>query len=232
MSGCNVRLFLYPDLPSFLNLFGAIRILLYASCVVYHHLLSFKSPIKFQQDSSLHHHQSHQSIINQLSLPDFSHWDFCALQCLLYDLDSHQSPSSLSSAIACLNLFLSSPQHHCILECTSHTPDETLLVYNLVASAGLTPFKSDFLDYVKCSIHVCNISKVNEVISIGTTFHNFVETKEQFVYLPQVACHLPSFEVCLFRPQVFHQICEGKIAICGDRVEIHLTNQNCIDIPT
>ncbi len=48
-------------------------------------------------------HQSYQSIINQLSLPDFlldvfcSHWDFCELWWLLEKLDSHQSSSSISS---------------------------------------------------------------------------------------------------------------------------------------
>ncbi len=66
-----------------------------------------------------------------------------------HDLDSHLSPSSLSSAIACLNPCQSSPQLHCILECTSHTPDDTLLVYDLGASAGLTLFKSYFFDYVQ-----------------------------------------------------------------------------------
>ncbi len=88
-------------------------------------------------------HQSYHSIINHLSLPDYildafcSHWDICALPHLLHELDSHQSPSSLSSAIACLHLFQISPQLHCILECISHTPDGILLVYNLGASVVL-----------------------------------------------------------------------------------------------
>ncbi len=192
--------------------------------------------MNFQQDSS-YHHQSFQSIINQQSLPTYlldafcNHWDFCSLPRLLQHLDSHQSPSTISSAIQRLNLFQSSPDFHRILECTSHTPDDTLLVYDLGASAGLTPFKSDFFDYVKCSIPVRDISKVNEVIGIGTTIHKFVDTKGRFVYLPQVAYHLPSSEVCLFSPQVFHQSCGGKSIIFGDRVEIHLTNRNQINIP-
>ncbi len=93
-------------------------------------------------------------------------------------------------------------------------PDDTLLVYALGASAGLTPFKSEFFDYVKCSIPVRDISKVNEVIGVATTIHKFVDTKGQLVYLPQVAYHLPSSEVRLFRPQVFHQSCGGKSIIC------------------
>ncbi len=49
----------------------------------------------------------------------------------LSDLDSHQSPSSLPSAIEHLNLFYSSPTLYCILEWTSPTPYDTLLVNNL-----------------------------------------------------------------------------------------------------
>ncbi len=60
----------------------------------------------------------------------------------------------------------------------SHTSDNTLLVYILGASAGITPIKFDFFDYVKYSIPVHDFSNVNEVIGIGTTIHNFVDTKE------------------------------------------------------
>ncbi len=129
-----------------------------------------------------------------------------------------------------MNLFQSSPQLHHILEYTSHTQDDTILVYDLCSSAGLTPFSSDFFNYVKCSIPFHDISQVNEVIGIGTTIHKFVDTKGQFVLLPQMAYHLPSTEVCLFSPQVLHQICGGKSLILGDRVEIHLTIWNHIDI--
>ncbi len=88
----------------------------------------------------------------------------------------------------------------------------------------LNLFKSDFLDYVKCSIPVGNISKVNEVIGIDRSIHKFVDTKEQFVYFPQEAYHLSSSKVCPFSPQVFHQNDGGKNIIFGDWVEIHLTN--------
>ncbi len=142
---------------------------------------------------SPYHHQPFQSIINQQSLLTYlldtfcNHWDFCSLPRFRQHLDSHQSPSTISSAIQRLNLFQSSPDFHLILECTSRTPDDTLLVYDIGASTGLTPFKSDFFDYVKCSIPVQDITKVNEVIGIRTTLHKFVDTKGHFVYLPQVA---------------------------------------------
>ncbi len=125
--------------------------MLYAYWIVWRYLVHSKSPMNCKHNS-LFYHQSHQSIIKQQSLPDYlfdlfcSHGDFCSLQHILQNLDSHQSPLSISSAILHLNLFQSSPDFHHILECTSHTPDDTLLVYNLGVSAGLTLFKSDFLN--------------------------------------------------------------------------------------
>ncbi len=106
-----------------------------------------------------------------------------------------------------------------------------IFVYDLGASAGYTLSKCYWFDYVICSFPVNNISKDNEVIGIGTTIHKFVDTKGLFVYLPQVAYHLPLSKFCLCNPQVFHQNCGGKIIIFGYQVKIHLTNQNNIDIP-
>ncbi len=53
-----------------------------------------------------------------------------------------------------------------------------MIFLSMIFSVGLTPFKSDFFDYVKCRIFVQDISNVNEVIGIGTT----IDTKGQFVY--------------------------------------------------
>ncbi len=78
---------------------------------------------------------------------------------------------------------------------------------------------------------IFQISKINKVIGIGTAIHKFVDTKGQFVSLPQVAYHLPSSDACLFSPQAFHQNCGGKSIVFGDQVEVHLTNQHNIYIP-
>ncbi len=148
-----------------------------------------------------------------------SHWDFCSSPHLQQDLVFNHGSSSLSSPIPLL------------MECTYHTPDDTVLVYDLCAAAGLTPFKSDFFDYDKCSIPVCNIQKINEVIGIGTIIHKFVDTKGQFVNLPQVAHYLPSSDVCLFGPQDFHQNGGVSRASSLEIVKIYLTNWNEINIP-
>ncbi len=51
-------------------------------------------------------------------------------------------------------------------------PKTLTLIWDTGASAGLTPFRSDFIDYVECEIDVCDITKVNKVVGIGTTCTN------------------------------------------------------------
>ena len=142
MSGCYVPCLPNPDQPSFLTLVGFIGIIFSALLIILRPLFHIKQPMNYHKQSP-YHHQSFQSIINQQSLPTYlldtfcNHWDFCLLPHLLQHLDSHQSPSTISSAIQCLNLFQSSPKFHHILECTSHTPDDTVLSTILVLLLAL-----------------------------------------------------------------------------------------------
>ncbi len=108
------------------------------------------------------------------------HISYMILPPIKFDLVLHQ----LS------NNFIPSITHRTyhILKCTSFTPDDTFL-HDLDASGGLTPFKSDFFDYVDS--YPWNL-KVDEVIVTGTSICRFVDTKGWFVYLPQVTCHLSS----------------------------------------
>ena len=114
MSGCYVPCLPNPDPPSFLTLVGFIGIIFCALLIIMRLLFHIKSPVNYHQQSP-YHHQPFQSIINQQSLPIYlldafcNHWDFCSLPRLLQHLDSHQNPSSISSAIQRLNLFQSSP---------------------------------------------------------------------------------------------------------------------------
>jgi hypothetical protein len=62
-------------------------------------------------------------------------------------------------------------------------PKTLILIWDTGASAGLTPFRSDFIDYVKCKIDVRDITKVNKVVGIGTTLHKFVDNNGNHVYL-------------------------------------------------
>ncbi len=78
-------------------------------------------------------------------------------------------------------------------------PNALILIWDTKASAGLMPFWSDFIDYVECKIDVCDITKVNKVVGIGSTLHKFVDNNDNHVYLPCVSYHLPTTDCSLPR---------------------------------
>ena len=106
---------------------------------------------------------------------------------------------------------------------TGHIDPKTLiLIWDTGGSAGLTPFRSDFIDYVECDIDVRDVTKVNKVIGIGTTLHKFVDDAGNNIFLPCVSYHLPSTDVRLFSPQVYHQLYGGDSIVNGDKVVMRI----------
>ncbi len=101
-------------------------------------------------------------------------------------------------------------------------PRQLMLIWDTGASFGLTPFWSDFIDYVACTIPVRNITKVNNVIGIGTTLHKFTDIKGFPVYLPCVSSHLPQTDVHLFSPHTYHQMHGGYSEVYGNCIKMLL----------
>jgi hypothetical protein len=96
---------------------------------------------------------------------------------------------------------------------------------------GLTPFRSDFIDYVECDIPVWDVTKVNKVIGIGTTIHKFTDINGNPVFFPCVSYHLPQTDICLFSPQTYHQIHGGYSDVYSQSIKIKLrTSSIHIDI--
>jgi hypothetical protein len=74
---------------------------------------------------------------------------------------------------------------------TGHIDPKTLiLIWDTGGSCGLTPLKSNFIDYFECDIDVRDVTK-----GIGTTLHKFVDDAGNDVYLPCVSYHLPTTDV-------------------------------------
>ena len=109
-------------------------------------------------------------------------------------------------------------------------PKHVMLIWDTGASYGLTPFRSDFIDYVACTIPVRDVTRVNNVIGIGTTLHKFSDTKGNPVYLPCVSYHLPQTDVRLFSPQTYHQMHGGYSEVYGNCIKM-LLNTSEIQIP-
>ena len=106
-----------------------------------------------------------------------------------------------------------------------------ILIWDTGASYGLTPFCSDFIDYVECDIPVRDVTKVNKVIGIGTTIHKFTDINGNPVFLPCVSYHLPQTDVRLFSPQTYHQMHGDYSEFYGQSIKMKLrTSSIHIDI--
>jgi hypothetical protein len=75
---------------------------------------------------------------------------------------------------------------------------------------------------VACAIPVRDVTKVNNVIGIGTTLHKFTDTKGLPVYLPCVSYHLPQMDAHLFSPRTYHQMHGGYSGVYGDCIKMLL----------
>jgi hypothetical protein len=65
-------------------------------------------------------------------------------------------------------------------------PKTMVLIWDTGASAGLTPFHSDFFDYVEVDFEIRDVTKANKVTVTGTTLHRFVVDNGGVIYLPMV----------------------------------------------
>jgi hypothetical protein len=101
-------------------------------------------------------------------------------------------------------------------------PKTMVLIWDTDASAGLTPFRSDFIDYVEVDFEVRDVTKANKVVGIGTALHKFVNNNGKDVYLPCMSYRLPTTDVRLFLPQIYHQLHGGSSTIDGANVCMRL----------
>ncbi len=101
-------------------------------------------------------------------------------------------------------------------------PCSLILIWDTGASYGLTPFRSDFIDYVECDMPVWDVTKVNKVIGIGTTLHKFTNTDGKPVFLLCVSYHLPQTDVCLISPQTYHQMHGGYSKVYEQSIQMKL----------
>jgi hypothetical protein len=105
-------------------------------------------------------------------------------------------------------------------------PKSLMLIWVTGTSFDLTLFLSDFIDIVACTILVRDVTKVNNVIGIGTTLHKFTDTRGFSVYLPCISYHLPQTDIHLFSPQTYHQMHSGYSKVYGNCIKMLLKTSN------
>ncbi len=71
------------------------------------------------------------------------------------------------------------------------------------------------------------------MVGIGTTIHKFVDNKNgNHVYLPCVSYHLPTTDVRLFSPQIYHQLHSEHSVVNGNEVVMKFQKKGAlISIP-
>ena len=100
-------------------------------------------------------------------------------------------------------------------------PRTMMLVWYTGYSYGLTPFRSDFIDYVSYDIPVKDANKVIRVLGIGTTLHKFIKRNGQDIFLPFISYHLTQTDIHLLSPYTYHQIHGGHSVVQGNQVTAH-----------
>ena len=129
---------------------------------------------------------------------------FVSLMSTFNEMDNAQNVQQLCQRLAVLS-YRSLNNRSCN-DSKKIDPKNLILNWDTGASFGLTPFRSDFINYVEAEISVKDVTKVNKVIGIGTTLHKFLNDKGKSVFLLCVLYHLPTTYVRLFSPQTYHQM--------------------------
>ena len=71
---------------------------------------------------------------------------------------------------------------HCAYHSKKKDPESTILIWDTGASHGVTPYRSDFIDYVECEIPLQGVTHVNRCRGIGTTLHKFRDENGEKVF--------------------------------------------------
>jgi hypothetical protein len=106
------------------------------------------------------------------------------------------------------------------------------LVWDTGASIGLTPFRSDFIDYLSLDgVTVKDIACINNVLGISTIMWKLPTTKGQPIYISAIAYHMPDCDIRLFSPQSYFQLHGGDATVTTSNVTMRLPDSYIVNIP-
>ena len=107
----------------------------------------------------------------------------------------------------------------------------TMLVWDTGASIGLTPFHSDFIEYLPLDgVTVKDIAWTNSVLGIGTIMWKLPTMKGHPVFIPAVAYHMPDCDIRLFSPQSYFNLHGGDATVTTRSVKMRLPDSHVVDI--
>ena len=97
----------------------------------------------------------------------------------------------------------------------------TPLVFDTGDSMGLTPFRSDFIDYQPADVSIKAVASTGKVVGIGTVLRKFKSRCGTTVYVPSVNFHMPAADIRLESPQSAIRMLggDGKAILKHDTIE-------------
>ena len=109
-----------------------------------------------------------------------------------------------------------------------------MLVWDTGASIGLTPFCSDFIDYLPLDgMTVKDIAQENTLLGIGTVMWKFKSWQGNDVFIPAIAYYMPECDICIQSPQSYFQLHSGHSKVSDNKVTMYLPGleKHIVDIP-
>lgn len=106
------------------------------------------------------------------------------------------------------------------------------LIWDTGASIGLTPFRSDFIDYQLLeNVTVKDIARKNKVLGVGTVLWKFYTREGRECFLPLICYHVEHASIRLMSPQQYFKSHGGHADVTCHNVAFHLPDKAIIDIP-
>ena len=151
-----------------------------------------------------------------LTVTDTCHW-------CLYDSSDAHSQLKINDPYRRLSILQS-------YQSASFT--NTMLVWDTGASIGLTPFCSDFINYLPLDgVTVIDIARASSVLVIGTIMWKLPTTKGHPVFIPAVTYHMPDCDIHLFSPQSYFNLHGGDATVTAWSVVMRLPDNHVVNIP-
>ena len=106
------------------------------------------------------------------------------------------------------------------------------LIWDTGASIGLTPYRSDFIDYQELeNVSVKDITRQNKGLGLGTVMWKFTTQEGREVFLPLVCYHVEHAAIRFMSLQQYFKSHGGWATVLSHSVTCHLPDKAIIDIP-
>ena len=105
------------------------------------------------------------------------------------------------------------------------------ICFDTGASGGLTPFRSDFMDYTPINMSVSGVGGEGQVIGVGTTLTRVTCRDGTTAYVAEVKYHSTSINIRLSSPQNLTKSELGQALLKHNNIAWTLSDGRIVDIP-